>query len=215
MILEYQHTSHNGLGGVTPHQKWIEGMHGGLPSVPPLTERTRRLFLRMSPETRLISSKGVSVFGLHYSSPVLSTAERVDKDGKDVEYSFRYDPVDISSIALFRGEHWVGDISAKELQRADGTFKPTSLWEMKRAKELAKENQGTRNWLAYVNDADALTKKRKAEKRQATRRPKASSSSKSQKADKQERSIANTIQENTVKLENHDGYTQLLADFQS
>ena len=81
LIVNYQHTSHHELGGMTPHEKWIEGLQSGFPLVPPHTSEIERLFWRMSPETRVITPKGLCAFGLHYWSPDLNSAQRVGVDG--------------------------------------------------------------------------------------------------------------------------------------
>jgi hypothetical protein len=107
MIVTYQHTPHRELGGMTPHQKWLEGLQFGPPLAPPLTPAVERLFWRMSPETRVISSKGVCAFGLHYWSPELSGAQRVGLDGRPVQYHFHYEPADIS-----RWSEWACEMSS-------------------------------------------------------------------------------------------------------
>jgi hypothetical protein len=111
-IVAYQHTVHSELDGLTPQEKWVEGLQASVPLVPPLTTDMQRLFWRMNPDTRVITSKGISAFGLHYWSPDLSRAERVGKDGRRIPFSFRYDPADISCLALFRDGDWVGDVYA-------------------------------------------------------------------------------------------------------
>ncbi len=122
LILTYQHTPHRELHGMTPHQKWCEGVHtSGLPLIPAFTPEMDRLFLRMHPQTRQVRSRGIPAFGLNYWSAELGGIERRGRDGSPVHYHFRYDPADISRISLFRDGIWVGDGHAKELQRADGT----------------------------------------------------------------------------------------------
>jgi hypothetical protein len=212
VILQYQHKDHKALGGMTPHEKWMEGMQAGWPQIPPLTPSVKRLFLRMNHDTRQINGKGISAFGLNYSSSALDAAEIIGRDGQAVQYSFRYDPSDISRLALFREDHWVGDIFARELKLPDGTVKPTSLWELRLAKAIAKARQSdTHDWLAYLNTAERLGKKRKAER------------------DKVRRTVKNMtkIEEEEVYLEqsedeleeiplNDDEYqTKLLVDFES
>jgi transposase InsO family protein len=174
LIVRYQHTPHWELDGLTPHQKWLEGWqlgYGGWP--PPLTEEIERLFWRRSPETRVISSKGICAFGMHYWSPALDQAQRKGLDGQSVRYSFSYEPADISRLALFRDQHWLGDVYAKELRRADGSYRSISLWERRMARDLAR-NQGQVNqdWLRFVTGLNDLEQKRLAEKKQAVRRKK-------------------------------------------
>ena len=103
---------------------------------------------------------------MQYTSAVVAKAERIGMDKKPIQYSLRYDPADISKIALFREDHWLDDIGAKELLLPDGSLKPTSLWEIQTAKTLAKDANGdTGDWLAFVNKAEELEKRRMAEKR--------------------------------------------------
>ena len=175
LIVKYQHTEHRELGGMTPHQKWSEGLESsGFPVVPPFTPAMDRLFLRMHPQTRTVQSRGIPAFGLHYWSAQLAGIERVDRTGRVVQYNFRYDPVDISRISLFRNGEWVGDASARELQRADGTFRHISLVEWKGAKRLAgsetNQTEGqTPAELALVSDLQMLSQQRTQEKKAAQR----------------------------------------------
>ncbi len=175
LILKYQHTPHRELGGMTPSQKWSEGIQSsGFPVPPPFTPAMDRLFMRMHPQTRQVRSMGIPAFGLNYWSAELGGIERVDRSGKAVQYNFRYDPTDISRISLFRNGEWVGDASARELQQADGTFRHISLAEWKGAKRLAGslENQTegqTPAELALVSDLQMLSKQRTQEKKAAQR----------------------------------------------
>jgi transposase InsO family protein len=168
-IVEYNHTPHKALN-MTPHQKWMEGMKMGFPIVPTLTDEIRRQFLHLIPETRQITEKGICVFGMQYTSPVVARADKVGMDDQPIKYSLRYDPADISKIALFREDLWLDDIGAKELLLPDGSYKPTSLWEIQTAKTLAKDANGdTHDWLAFVNRAEELEKRRMSEKRRRQR----------------------------------------------
>jgi putative transposase len=175
LIVKYQHTEHRELGGMTPHQKWSESLQSsGFPVVPPFTPAMDRLFLRMHPQTRTVQSRGIPAFGLHYWSAQLAGIERVDRTGRAVQYNFRYDPVDISRISLFRNGEWVGDGNARELQQADGTFRHISLVEWKGAKRLAgaleHQTEGqTPAELALVSDCHSLSQQRTQEKKAARR----------------------------------------------
>jgi len=175
LILKYQHTPHRELGGLTPHQKWSEGIQSsGLPIPPPFTPAMDRLFMRMHPQTRQVRSRGVPVFGLNYWSTELGGIERVDREGKAIQYNFRYDPTDIGHISLFRNGEWVGDGYARELQQADGTYRRLSLAEWKMAKRLVgsleSQTEGqTPAELALVSDLHTLTKQRTQEKKAAQR----------------------------------------------
>ncbi len=175
LILKYQHTPHRELGGLTPHQKWSEGIQSsGLPIPPPFTPAMDRLFMRMHPQTRQVRSRGVPVFGLNYWSTELGGIERVDREGKAIQYNFRYDPTDIGHISLFRNGEWVGDGYARELQQADGTYRRLSLAEWKMAKRLVgsleSQTEGqTPAELALVSDLHTLTKQRTQEEKAAQR----------------------------------------------
>src|SRR6266496_845967 len=175
LILKYQHTSHRELGGMTPHQKWSEGIQSsGFPLPPPFTPAMDRLFMRLHPQTRQVRSRGIPAFGLNYWSAELGGIERVDREGKAIQYNFRYDPTNISRISLFRNGEWVGDGYARELQQADGTYRQIGLAEWKTAKRLAgsetHQTEGqTPAELALVSDLQALSKQRTQEKKAAQR----------------------------------------------
>ena len=175
LIVKYQHTEHRELGGMTPHQKWSEGIQSsGFPVVPPFTPAMDRLFLRMHPQTRTVQSRGIPAFGLHYWSAQLGGIERVDHTGRAVQYNFRYDPADVSRISLFRNGEWLGDGNARELQQADGTFRHISLAEWKVAKHLVRSEENpiegqTPAELALVSDLQTLSKQRTQEKKAAQR----------------------------------------------
>ncbi len=175
LIVNYQHTPHHELDGMTPREKWAEGLQLGLPLVPPRTPEVERLFWRTSPELRLITPKGICAFGFHYWSPLLSDVPRIGVDGKPVRYAFHYEAADISRLAIFREGHWIGDAWAKELRLADGTYQPISLWERAIAKDLARgEGRAAGDWLTYLDEIDDLRKQRVAEKKTAHHPPKES-----------------------------------------
>ncbi len=175
LILKYQHTPHRELGGLTPHQKWSEGIQSsGFPIPPPFTPAMDRLFMRMHPHTRHVRSTGIPAFGLNYWSAELGGIERVSRDGKAVQYNFRYDPTDISRISLFRNGEWVGDGYARELRQADGTFRHISLAEWKMTKHdvglLSNQAKGQiPAELVLVKDLQTLSQQRTHEKKNAQR----------------------------------------------
>lgn len=165
-VLAHQHSPHTELNGMTPHEKWLEGLQTGLPLVPPLTTGMERLFWRLHPQPRQIAPNGVSAFGMHYWSPALADLPRLQMNGQPVPYHFRYDPADISRLALFQGSEWVGDVFSKMLRQPDGSTRSLGLWERDLAKQWAKrDGQSGRNWLQYVADIDDLTRQRQQEKR--------------------------------------------------
>lgn len=176
LIVRYQHTPHGELNGMTPHQKWLEGCqlgYGGWP--PPLTEAVDRLFWRRSPETRVINRKGISAFDLHYWSPELDLLPRTDGQGRALRYGFSYQPADISRLAIFRDQQWVGDVTAKQLRRADGSTRSISLWEHEMGQDLAHDRgQASQDWLAFINELNELGQQRATEKKRANQKAKPS-----------------------------------------
>jgi putative transposase len=173
LIVTYQHTPHRELQGMTPHQKWSEGIQSsGFPLVPPFTPTMDRLFLRLHPQLRQVRGKGIAAFGLNYWSAELGGIERVDRTGCAVQYNFHYDPIDISRISVFRNGKWIGDGYARELQQADGRYLHLSLAEWKAAKRLVAsqdhEHEGnTPEELALVTELKALGQRRAQEKKAA------------------------------------------------
>ena len=168
VVVQYQHTGHSELGGMTPHEKWQEAMLAGVPQIPPLDAAMERRFWRMEPRTRQLDQQGVRAFGMHYSSNDLHKAERVGRDGKRVEYTFRYQPYDISRIAVFREGEWVGDAFAKELKLPDGTYRSISLWEREMAQELARKvGRSARDWHEFLEEFSQRQELRVQERKKA------------------------------------------------
>ncbi|MDQ3705133.1 MAG: hypothetical protein M3437_07900 [Chloroflexota bacterium] len=86
LILEYMHTPHRELNGLTPNQQWLHGTASIRPRVPSLTEAVRRRFWRLMPGTRLMTRQGICAFGLHYKwSGSAQPAATREAAGKDAE----------------------------------------------------------------------------------------------------------------------------------
>lgn len=68
-ILNYLHTPHRDLNGMTPHQKWQNWLATAVPRVPAPSAAVQRLFWRMHNQPRVITQEGVSAFGMKYMSP--------------------------------------------------------------------------------------------------------------------------------------------------
>ena len=171
LIVMYQHTPHRELQGRTPHQVWCEGItSSGLPMIPPLSPGVERSFLRLYPDVRHISSRGIAAFGLHYWSVDLGGLARRDQTGKSIPYQFRYTPTDISQIALFRDGAFVGDARASELQQADGSMRSVSQAEWTQAKQRVREQDPqaigkTAGELVLMTDLKELHERRSLEKK--------------------------------------------------
>ena len=210
-IVRYQNTPHGALEGMTPNEKWIEGMQANIPIVPSRSPEMQRLFLRMYHDTRQISEKGISAFDMHYTSADLNSASKFDKEYKPIQYSFRFNPEDISTIVLYQEDEYIGELEAKELRRPDGSLRPTSLWTLKMAKSLAKVNKSEDDWLGYLNEAQQLEKKRRSEQRQIQREAKKLTSDVSEF----EETIDSEEELDTLSLDDDEYQTHLLASFES
>ena len=160
---------------MSPNDKWEQGLQGEIPAVPYPSIDVERLFWRLHHQRREKNQKGVSLFGMHYWSPGLSKVSSKDIKGKSVKLGIRYDPSDISRLAVFRDGKYVCDIQAKELRLANNEYKSVSLWERELAKELARnDGKAARDWVVYLNGLRELFDQRKAEKKAAQRNAKKS-----------------------------------------
>src|SRR5260370_16070120 len=108
--------------------------------IPPLPPGVERSFMRLYPDERCITSRGIAAFGLHYWSTELGGLARRDHTGKSIHYQFRYTPADLSRIAVFRDGIWVADASARELQQADGSVRDVSQAEWTQAKQRVRDH---------------------------------------------------------------------------
>jgi transposase InsO family protein len=170
LILDYQHTPHRELDGQTPHERWQQGMAWTVAHVPPQTPEMLRLFWRLSPRTRILTSKGIHAFGMTYWSPDLQHILRLNRQGETIRFRFRYDPNDISQIALFHEDRWLGDLTAQPLRQTDGSCLQLSLWEQHLSRQLAAEaGAPNSHWLSFLHELDTLNQQRLKEQRQIQR----------------------------------------------
>ncbi|NCC32753.1 MAG: hypothetical protein EOM24_12140, partial [Chloroflexia bacterium] len=175
LLVTYLHTPHRELAGQTPHAQWLAGLQQMMPVPPPLTPHLARCFWRLHPQTRQASREGVAVFGLHYWDPALQHLRTPDRQGKPRQIQLRYDPLDVSRIAVFEAGRWVGDAFARELRLPDGQFEPVSLWELELAKGLARQQQArgegqSQAWLLTLFEARELVAQRQAEQKRIRRK---------------------------------------------
>ena len=146
---------------------------------------------------------------MHYWSPGLSKVPSKDINDKPVKFGIRYDPSDISRLAIFRDGKYVCDVRAKELRLANNEYKEVSLWEREMVKDLArKDGKSARDWVDYLNRWRELFEKRKAEKKEAQRKAK-KGNSKSPKVDVSEMSRA--LEQ--VSASQDEEYDQYIAGF--
>jgi hypothetical protein len=175
LLVNYIHTPHRELAGQTPHGQWLAGLQQMVPLPPPLTPHLARCFWRLHPETRQATREGLAVFGLHYWDPALQQLRTPDRQGQRRRFQLRYDPLDISRVAVFEAGRWVGDAFARELQLPDGQFEPVSLWELELAKGLARQHQAaavgpSQAWLLTLFEARELIAQRQAEQKRIRRK---------------------------------------------
>jgi len=175
LLVTYIHTPHRELAGQTPHAQWLAGLQQMVPVPPPLTPHLTRCFWRLHPQTRQASREGLAVFGLHYWDTALQPLRTPDRQGKPRRFQLRYDPLDISRVAVFEAGQWVGDAFARELRLPDGQFESVSLWELELAKGLARQQQARgegqpQAWLLTLFEARELVAQRQAEQKHIRRK---------------------------------------------
>jgi hypothetical protein len=170
MVVDYLHTPHEELDGLTPHEKWLAGLQLMTPVPPSFTPQLERCFWRLYPDPRVATQGGLSLFGLHYWDVGLRGLRSHDRQGRRRRFHLRYDPVDIGRVAVFEGGVWLGDGYARELRLPDGSYERVSLWELNLAKDLVRQrNQGRllrpHSWLIHLLEARELVVQRQAEQR--------------------------------------------------
>ncbi len=170
LIVDYLHTPHRELNGMSPHDKWLAGMQLMTPVPPPLTAQLERCFWRLSPDPRAARNVGLALFGLHYWDSTLVGLRSLDRQGRQRHFYLRYDPADISRVAIFENGAWLGDGFANELRLPDGSYEPVSLWELDIAKDLVRsQNQGrmprSPAWLLHILEARELIAQRQVEQK--------------------------------------------------
>jgi putative transposase len=170
MVVDYMHTSHRELGGQTPHERWLSGLQLMTPVPPPLTPHLERCFWRLHPQTRVATPTGLALFGLHYWDVSLAGLRNPDRQGHRRHFHLRYDPDDVSRVAVFEDGNWLGDGYARELRLPDGSYEPVSLWELNIAKERMRLQNNQRpsyphSWLIHLLEARELIARRQTEQR--------------------------------------------------
>jgi len=189
-IVTYQNTKHSELD-MSPNDKWEQGLQSEIPAMPYPSIDVERLFWRLHYQRREKNQKGISMFGMHYWSPGLSKVPSRDINDKPVKLGIRYDPSDISRLAIFRDGKYVCDVQAKELRLANNEYKSVSLWERELAKELAhNDGKAARDWVAYLDGLRELFEKRKAENKSTQQKARKSNSKSSSRVDVTEMSHA-------------------------
>jgi hypothetical protein len=225
LVVDYLHTPHRELDGLTPHEKWLAGLQLMAPVPPPLTPQLERCFWRLHPKTRLATQAGLALFGLHYWDPKLAGIRSPDRQGRRRRFHLRYDPTDVSRVAVFEDGVWLGDGYARELRLPDGHYEPVSLWELKLAKDLVRQHNQQRlprphSWLVHLLEARELIAQRQAEQKlirrkvqqlRERRRGRPRSSTQAQRQELEAAQLEETAQAmGTATAGDHDPRTRLL-----
>ena len=174
LVVDYLHTPHRELGGRTPHEQWLAGLALMAPAPPPLTPHLERCFWRLHPNPRRATHAGLALFGLHYWDVGLAGLRSPDRQGRPRRVFLRYDPADVSRVAVFAEGAWVGDGFARELRHPDGNYEPVSCWELGLAKDLARQRSGERvphphAWLPHLLETRELVAQRQVEQKRIRR----------------------------------------------
>jgi len=140
------------------------------PLAPTLTPQLERSFWRLNPETRIASREGLALFDLHYWDVGLAGLRSRDRRGRQRRYYLRYDPMNVSRIAVFENGIWLGDGCARELRLADGNYESVSLWELELAKDLIRQRDPQHrlrphSWLVHILEARELIEQRQTEQK--------------------------------------------------
>jgi len=166
-IISYQNTPHEGLNGMTPNAKWAEYAEiWGSPLTLPRVVENEHLFWIGHPKKIKRTSKGLALFGMHYKSNKLAQQPKHNEVGNESEYSVRYDPLNLNTLAVWRDSIYIGEVKAQELKFPDGSYKDVSESEREMAKDLAvaaKSKNPGREWLEYLHKLSNLTEKRQKE----------------------------------------------------
>ncbi len=170
LVVDYLHTPHRELAGLTPHEKWLAGLQLMAPVPPPLTPQLERAFWRLHPGTRVATRSGLALFGLHYWDSTIAGLRGRDRQGRVRQFHLRYDPADLSRVAVFENGTWLGDGYARELRLPDGHYEPVSLWELQLAKALVRQQTELRaprphSWLLHLLETRELIAQRQAEQK--------------------------------------------------
>ena len=175
LVVDYMHTPHRDLAGQTPHERWVAGLQLMTPIPPILTPELERCFWRLHPQTRKVTHEGLALFGMHYWHPSLGNLRSPDRKGQSREFHLRYNPLDISRMAIFEQGTWLGDAHPRELRLPDGCYESASLWELEMAKEIAHTHTGqhvlrTESWLIHLLEARELIAQRQTEQKAIRRK---------------------------------------------
>ena len=169
IVVNYMHTPHSELGRQTPHERWLAGLRLAMPNLMTLTPELERAFWRLYPKTRQVTHHGIGLFGMHFWNSELGSLQGLNLHAQKRQFHVRYNPLDISRLAVFERGLWIGDVFPSGLRLPDGSYESVSLWELQMAKDLAKTHGQvpalrTHSWLVHILEVRELIERRKTEK---------------------------------------------------
>jgi len=177
LILRYQHTIHGELNGLTPHQKWMQGIQEtGQPMAPKKTPDMERLFWRLHHEPRVIGERGIELFGLDYSSDAVKMARKRTHQGNSIKYYVRYKPENITTVAVFREDEYIGEAKARKFRLPDGEYGPMSkaAWELTKKRTRLKGQTSDGNGVLLSLEAWKMRHMQRKEEKKAIQKQLAS-----------------------------------------
>ena len=137
-IVDIYHNSVHSALGMTPLEKFREGIFGGPDTppkgLPPVVEDVRRFRINFLPSLkRTVQHYGIKIDNIAYHSealePWIDATEPGSRPKRKRMFSIRRDPRDISFIYFYDPE--IGDFI--EIPYSDASHPPTSLWEYRAA----------------------------------------------------------------------------------
>ncbi len=141
-ITKYYHKNRHSSLGVSPEDKWHQGIFGNLHSegigYPPKPNNPDTIYKDFLPIIeRTIQSNGVNIDGLNYFDNVLRPFLHAmnEETNKKKKFVFRRDPRDISYIWFYEANNQ----TYFKIPLANTTIPPMSIWEFREAKKRIQE----------------------------------------------------------------------------
>lgn len=213
LVVDYQHTVHSAIG-MTPHEKWQEGIRNtGIPRIPTFKDYPdlEYRFYPLLSGSKTIGESGVSIDGVSYR-PDSPNTPRKDGNGL-IHYQVHMSETNVSEIHLFHveGGPRVDRCVGTKLLRPDGSMRPISKAERELAKAYARDaNKRPSQWADYlsVDEVLELSAIRGEEREIADRRAGAPPNGPVRSPAQADQALADGLDELT-----ENQYTQLLRNF--
>ncbi|QDD62692.1 integrase [Herbaspirillum seropedicae] len=144
LLDDYGQTIHRGIG-TTPYAKWLEGMRRRQPMLPPSNAVLRKRIGKSL--DRSLRHDGLWLFGIRYSSDLLTTILRVH--GRGVRVRVVYDPEDMEAVEVWPPHEQESiTVPAVDVEYARGL----TLYQHQCLAEILRERgQSAENPLALMN----------------------------------------------------------------